>query len=304
MKRYRQLSEYNQEKYHKKVYKISLNGGFTCPNKDGKLSKTGCIYCSKLGSGDFAGNITDSLETQFLKIKEMMASKWHEGLYIAYFQANTNTYASVNKLKEIYEPVLKFDEKIIGLAISTRPDCLSDEILNYLEDLNKRTELTIELGLQSMHEETLKYINRQHDLKTFDDAVLELAKRHINVVVHIINGLPNETKEMMLETIEHLNHLPISGIKIHMLHVMKDTILGDVYLKKPFKILTLDEYIDIVTTQIEHLRKDIIIHRLTGDAPKDLLIAPLWTLKKFVVLNNIDKELIKRDSYQGKLYKE
>ena len=159
-KRYHTWNYYLRNTFGEKVFKVSINAGFTCPNKDGKLSKAGCIYCSKLGSGDFAGNITDSLETQFLKIKEMMASKWHEGLYIAYFQANTNTYASVNKLKEIYEPVLKFDEKIIGLAISTRPDCLSDEILNYLEDLNKRTELTIELGLQSMHEETLKYIDR------------------------------------------------------------------------------------------------------------------------------------------------
>ncbi len=218
--------------------------------------------------------------------------------YIGYFQANTNTYAPVNILKTKFEPILKMPN-LVGLSIATRSDCINEECLNYLKDLNTRTNLTIELGLQSMYDETLKYINRGHDLNNFITCVKKLKESNIKVVVHIINGLPGETKEMMINTAKFLNDLDIDGIKIHMLHVIKNTPLADIYLEKPFHLLTKDEYIDIVVSQLEVLKPEIVIHRLTGDPKKEDLIAPDWVLKKFVVLNDIDKEMKKRDTYQG-----
>jgi hypothetical protein len=298
-KPYNTLNAYYRYKYGQKVFKISLNGGFTCPNKDGKSGTGGCIYCTESGSGDFAGKKEDSLSTQFQKVKNMMQQKWDNGKYIAYFQANTNTYGSVERLKSLYDEALTLDEKIVGLSIATRCDALNDEIYDLLEDYNKQTDLTIELGLQSIHQETEIFMNRCHTLECFDEAVKELRRRKINVVVHIINGFPNESKKMMIDTVRHLNNLNINGIKIHLLHIMNNTALGHLYTKSPFKILSLDEYKDIVADQIEILDPNIIIHRLTGDAPKDLLIEPQWSLKKFVVMNEIDKELRKRNSHQG-----
>mgnify|MGYP003298362692 CR=1 FL=1 len=297
-KRYHTLDYYYKNKFHSKVFKISLNAGFTCPNIDGTKGTGGCIYCSKSGSGEFAGNVKDSIETQFNKIKEMMHNKWKDGKYIAYFQARTNTYAPIEKLKEIYEPVLKY-ENVIGINIATRPDAITEECLDYLEDLNKRTNLTIELGLQTIKEDTSILINRCHTLKCFEEMVKELRKRNIDVVVHIINGLPYETKDDMLNTIKYLNKLDIQGIKIHMLSIIKDTELEKLYKKDHFHVLTKEEYIDIVITQLEYLRPEIVIHRITGDPDPKELIEPTWLIKKFCVLNDIDKEMAKRDTYQG-----
>lgn len=298
-KRYHTLDYYYKKKYGKKVCKISLNAGFTCPNKDGTKSTGGCIYCSKLGSGDFAGNINKDLVTQFNEVKEKMKTKWPDALYIGYFQANTNTYAKTSILKEKYETILKLDN-VVGLNIATRADSISDDCLDYLESLAKITNLTIELGLQSIHEKTIKLINRGHDLQCFNDMVKKLRARNIDVVVHIINGLPYETKEMMLETVKYVNSLDILGIKIHMLHIIKDTKLAELYLKEKFHVLTKEEYIDIVIDQLEILRPEIVINRITGDPVKEDLIEPKWLIKKFCVLNDIDKEMVKRNSYQGK----
>jgi len=302
-KRYNTLNAFYRNKFGKKVFKVSLNGDFTCPNKDGKSGYGGCIYCTESGSGDFAGDKNDSLKLQFNKVRDMMHEKWNDALYISYFQANTNTYDTPERLRKLFYESISFDKNIVGLSIATRCDALSSEIYDLLEELNNKTYLQIELGLQSIHEETSEFINRAHSLKCFDDAVKELRKRNIDVVVHIINGFHIETKEDMLNTIRHLNTLDIQGIKIHLLHIMKKTKLGKMYLEKPFKILTLDEYKDIVCDQLEILNPNIIVHRLTGDSPRDLLIAPLWSLKKLVVMNEIDKELRKRDSYQGCKFK-
>ena len=299
-KRYHTLDYFYKNKFGKKVCKISLNAGFTCPNKDGTKGYGGCIYCSKLGSGDFAGNKEKDLITQFNEVKEIMKKKWPDALYIGYFQANTNTYAKTEVLKQKYEPIIEL-ENVIGLNIATRPDAITEDCLDYLEELSTRTYLTVELGLQTIHEKTTKLINRGHDLECFTNMVKELRKRNINVVVHIINGLPYETKEMMLETVEYLNKLDIQGIKIHMLHIIKDTRLANLYNQEKFHILTKEEYIDIVIEQLERLRPEIIINRITGDPVKEDLIEPTWLLKKFCVLNDIDKEMVKRNSYQGKL---
>ncbi len=301
-KRYHTLNYFYHHTFHSKVFKISLNGGFSCPNLDGTKGYGGCIYCSKSGSGDFAGNQFEPIQIQFQKGLEMMRKKWPDGKLIAYFQARTNTYAPVQELKKKFEPVLTMPN-VIGLSIATRPDAISDECLDYLEDLNKRTYLMVELGLQTIHETTSKIINRCHTTKEFDDMVKKLRARHIPVIVHIINGLPYETKEMMLETVKHINQLDIQGIKIHMLHIVKDTPLANLYQKKPFHVLTKEEYIDIVIDELELLRPEIVIHRITGDPVKEDLITPTWLLKKFCVLNDIDKEMVKRNSYQGKKIK-
>ena len=298
-KRYHTLNYYLKNKFNTKVFKVSLNGGFTCPNLDGNKGYGGCIYCSKSGSGDFGGNPNKDLTTQFKEIKEVESKKWPNSKYIAYFQARTNTYAPLEVLKAKYEEVLKIDD-VIGLFIATRCDAITDETLDYLEELNKRTFLTIELGLQTTNEKTSKLINRCHTLKEFEDMVKRLRKRNINVVVHIINGLPYETETDMLNTIRYLNKLDIQGIKIHMLCIIKDTPLETLYQKEKFHILTKEEYIDIVIKQLELLREDIVIHRITSDPDKNSLIEPTWLLKKFCLLNDIDKEMVKRDTYQGK----
>lgn len=291
-KRYHTLNYYNKSKYGCKVFKVSLNAGFSCPNKK---NGTGCIYCYN-GSGENDGM---DLLTQFNKVRDNNLKKWPNAKYIGYFQAGTNTYADVNTLKSKYEPILKLDN-VIGLNIATRCDALNSDVLDYLEDLNNRTDLIVELGLQTIHESTSKLINRGHTLQQFEEAVLELRKRNINVVVHIINGLPFETKEMMLSTIKYLNKLDIQGIKIHMLFILKDTPILNLYNTTNFHILSKEEYIDIVIDQLELLRPEIVIHRITGDPIKELLIEPTWLLKKFSVLDDIDKEMVKRDSYQGK----
>ncbi len=291
-KKYHTLNYYNKTKYGCKVFKVSLNAGFSCPNK---RNSTGCIYCYN-GSGENDGM---DLISQFNKVRDNTLKKWPNAKYIGYFQAGTNTYADTETLKSKFEPILKLDN-VIGLNIATRCDALDEEVLNYLEDLNNRTDLIVELGLQTIHESTSKLINRGHTLEQFEDAVLELRKRNIDVVVHIINGLPFETKEMMLDTVRYLNKLDIQGIKIHMLFILKDTPILNLYNTTHFHVLTKEEYIDIVIEQLELLRPEIVIHRITGDPIKELLVEPSWLLKKFSVLDDIDKEMVKRDSYQGK----
>lgn len=299
-KRYYTLDYYYKHKYNSKVFKVSLDGGFTCPNIDGTIGTGGCIYCSN-GSGDFAGNKNHSLVDQFNEIKDTLHKKWPNAKYIAYFGSHTNTYASLNELKEKYESVA-FLDNVVGINISTRPDSISDEVLDYLEELNKKTDVTIELGLQTIKDSTLKLINRGHNLKTFDDMVKKINKKNIPVIVHIINGLPNESEEDMLNTIKHLNTLNIWEIKIHMLSIVKNTKLEKMYKEKAFHILTKNEYVEIVVKQLELLKEDTVICRITGDPNKETLLEPNWVIKKFCVMNDIDKLMKEKDTYQGRLY--
>jgi len=297
-KRYHTLNYFYKNKFGCKVFKVSLNGGFSCPNLDGTVGFGGCIYCSKSGSGEFGGNKEKSLTEQFYEMKEVVNKKHIPCKYIGYFQARTNTYADLETLKAKYEEVLAIPD-VIGLNIATRCDAISDECLEYLTELNKRTMLTIELGLQTIHDKTSKLINRCHTLEQFDTMVHKLRGRHINVVVHIINGLPYETEEMMLDTIRHINTLDVQGIKIHMLHIIKDTGMANLYLKEKFHVLSKDEYIDIVIKQLEILDPRIIVNRITSDPDKDTLLEPTWLLDKCQLLNDIDKEMKKRNTYQG-----
>ena len=301
-KRYHTLDYYYKNKYGSKVFKVSLNIGCGCPNIDGTKGYGGCIYC-KNGSGDFAGNKCDSLKVQFDNIKNIMHKKWNDAKYIAYFQAGTNTYAPLEFLKKNFEEVLTYDN-VVGINIATRCDAISRECFDYLCELNEKCDLVIELGLQTIHDETSKLINRGHTLDEFVNMVNKLKSANIKVVVHIINGLPYETKDMMIMTARFVNDLGVHGIKIHMLHILKDTPISRLYEKSKFHVLTKDEYIDIVCCQLEYLNENIVINRITGDPNVDDLIEPHWLVKKFVVLNDIDKEMKKRDSYQGKRLKD
>lgn len=296
-KRYHTLNYHYKTKFKTKVMKVSLNAGFTCPNIDGTKGVGGCIYCSKTGSGEFGGNVNDSLLEQFDKIKNVMNKKW-QGKYIAYFQARSNTYAPISVLKAKIEPFLNVKD-VIGITLATRCDAISDEVLNYLTWLNGQTNLTIELGLQTIHKTTSELINRCHSLLEFENMVNLLRKNNIEVVVHIINGLPYEDEKMMLDTVKYLNKLDIQGIKIHMLNIIKDTKLEELYNKEKFHILTKEEYIDIVIKQLELLDEKIVIHRISADPDPATLVAPSWLLKKFCVLNDIDKEMARRNTYQG-----
>lgn len=294
-KRYYTLNYYYRKKYNSKVFKVSLNAGFGCPNKK---NGSGCIYCLN-GSGE---NRDIPLTEQFNIVKETMERKWKGSKYIGYFQADTNTYAPLDKLKECYESILSIPG-VIGLNIATRPDSITPEVYDYLEELSKRTNLVVEIGLQTIYEKTAKLINRGHSLECFNECIHELRKRNIDVVVHVINGLPYETKDEMIETIKYVSSLDIQGIKIHMLFILKGTPLEKMYNLTHFHVLTKEEYIDIVCDELEYLREDIVVNRITGDPIKELTIEPKWLFKKFCVLNDIDKEMVKRDSYQGIKYK-
>ncbi|WP_195939559.1 TIGR01212 family radical SAM protein [Romboutsia sp. 1001713B170131_170501_G6] len=297
-KRYHTWNYYLRNTFGEKVFKVSINAGFTCPNIDGKVSYGGCTYCSKEGSGDFAGNPKDNLIKQFNDIKEMMHKKWPSAKYIGYFQAYTNTYAPLEVLKEKYETILELDD-VIGLSISTRPDCLPDDVVDYLDELNQRTNLWVELGLQTIHDKTSKLINRGHDYEEFIKGVEKLKARNIKVVVHIINGLPGEDYDMMMETAKAVANMGVDGIKIHLLHVIKDTPMEKMLQNGMLNLMDKDEYIKLVCDQLEILPDTMIVHRLTGDGKRDELVGPLWSLKKWEVLNDIDAELKRRDSYQG-----
>ena len=261
-----------------------------------------CTFCSTKGSGDFAGNPEDNLKTQFNQVKDMMHQKWPEAGYIAYFQAFSNTHAPLEVLKRKYEAVLECDPNIVALSIGTRPDCLPDDVVDYLGELNEKVDLWVELGLQSMHDQTGKLINRGHDYQTLVDGVKKLRDKNIDVIIHIINGLPNETHEMMLETAKAVANLDVQGIKIHLLHVIEGTPMHKMYEKGMLRLMEKDEYVDLIVDQLEVLPPEMVIHRLTGDAVREELVGPMWSLKKWEVLNAIDDRLKERNTYQGRLY--
>ena len=300
-KPYHSLDYKLQERFKEKVYKITLNGGMSCPNRDGTLGNRGCIFCSAGGSGDFAESHTLSVTEQIESGKKQSAKKYTGSSYIAYFQAYTNTYASLAYLEKLYmEAILHPDIRI--LSIATRPDCLSTEILDLLERLNQIKPVWVELGLQTIHERTARYIRRGYDLPVFETAVSELRRRGIDVIVHTILCLPGETKPDMLQTIQYLNRQDIQGIKLQLLHILKDTDLAEIYASDPLPVPDPQEYYELLGACISHLRPDIVIHRLTGDGPKELLIAPLWTCNKRQVLNQLQSYFKTHDIWQGKEY--
>ncbi|WP_061996378.1 TIGR01212 family radical SAM protein [Clostridium sp. ATCC 25772] len=301
-KKYHSLNYFLRNKFGEKIFKISLDAGFSCPNRDGKVSKGGCVFCSERGSGDFAGNRNFSITKQFEDIKEMMSKKWKDGKYIAYFQAYTNTYADVETLRAKYEEAIS-QQNVVGLAIATRPDCFNKEIFDLIEEYSKKIYTWVELGLQSSKDETAKLINRGYQLETFENTVNELKKRNIDVVAHIIFGLPKETREDMINTIKYISNTGIQGVKLHLLHVMKNTPLEKLYENGMVEFMTQEEYVDLICEAITLLPKDVVVHRLTGDAPRSLLIGPMWSLKKWEVLNAIDNNLKEKDLYQGKNFK-
>ena len=300
-KRYYSLDSYIKQTFGEKLYKLALNGGMSCPNRDGTLGRGGCIFCSKGGSGDFAADQKLSIPEQIQTAKELVSKKHSGSSYIAYFQAYTNTYATVSYLERIYKEAIQ-EPDIKVLSIATRPDCLPEETLDLLERINKQKPVWVELGLQTIHKSSSDFIRRGYELDVFEKAVYDLKKRGISVIVHTILYLPNETREMMLETISYLNKLPIDGIKLQLLHVLKGTDLADYYLSNPFHLPDLEEYLETLGILISHLRPDIVVHRITGDGPKSLLIAPLWTGNKRHVLNSIQKYFKNSDIRQGKDY--
>lgn len=295
-KRYHTLNYFFKKKFGQKVFKVPLDINSICPNQ----ASGGCIYCSNKSVASISDNRLDILE-QFENGRKIMEQKWPDSLYIPYFQSGTNTYNDKNLVKGYVDKLLMIP-KVVGIDIATRPDCLSDEWLDYLEDLNKKTFLIVELGLQSSNDNTLRFINRGHDSKTFKDAVDKLHERNIFVVAHIINGLPYETKEDMINTIKFVNDCKVDGIKIHMLYIAKNTPLASLYEKNKFHILTREEYIDIVCSQLRLLNEDVVVMRITGDPLLNELVAPEWLIKKFMVLNGIDQEMVKRNIYQGDLF--
>ena len=300
-KRYHSLDYALKSQFGEKVYRIALNGGMTCPNRDGKIGYGGCIFCSGMGSGDFAGSACKTITEQLAEGKAILARKRPVHAYIAYFQAFTSTYAPIEYLRKVFTEAIE-DPDVKVLAIATRPDCLDSDVLELLDELNQIKPVWVELGLQTIHEESARYIRRGYELPVFENAVSELRKRGIDVIVHTILCLPNETEQDILKTIEYLNHQDIQGIKLQLLHVLKDTDLADIYLASPFYIPTPEEYYQLLGMCISHLRPDIVIHRLTGDGPKNLLIAPLWTCNKRQVLNQFQSYLKTHDIWQGKEY--
>lgn len=297
-KPYRSLNAYYREIFGRKTAKISLDGGFTCPNRDGRCGTRGCLFCSAGGSGDFAENAALSITEQIENGKAQTADKWKDPAYVAYFQAFTNTYAPVEELRRKYEEALACDG-VAGISIATRADCLPEDVLDLLEELNGKTKLWVELGLQTADETSAEYIRRGYPLSVFEKAVNDLAKRHIPVIVHVILGLPGENRKTLLRTIDCVNRLPIQGIKLQLLHVLSDSDLAEIYEAGEYIPLTKEEYIALVGDCIAHLREDIIIHRLTGDGDKNTLLAPLWSLRKRDVLNNIHKYLKENGIRQG-----
>lgn len=300
-KRYHTWNYHLRNTFGHKVFKVALDGGFDCPNRDGTVAHGGCTFCSVSGSGDFAGNRADDILTQFHTIKDRMHEKWKDGKYMAYFQAFTNTHAPVEVLRERFEPVLN-QERVVGISIATRPDCLPDDVVEYLAELNERTYLWVELGLQTVHEKTAQLINRAHDFQCYVDGVNKLRKHNIRICSHIINGLPQETPEMMMETAREVAKLDVQGIKIHLLHLLKGTPMVKQYEKGLLEFLSFDEYVQLVCDQLEILPPEMIVHRITGDGPIDLMVGPMWSVNKWEVLNTIDAELKRRNSHQGKYY--
>ena len=301
-KPYYSLDNYFKTKYGAKVFKVSLNAGFTCPNIDGTKGVGGCTYCSSSGSGDFAGDPLKSLDEQFNDIVNIMHKKWKTAsLYMPYFQAHTNTYASVCRLKEIFEPFVQ-KEGVVGLDIATRSDALNKEVLDYLDDLNNRTDLIVELGLQSVFDKTGERINRCMTYSEFLEGYCALKERNIKVCVHLIDGLPGEDEAMMLESARKTAALNPDFVKLHLLHVIKGTKMAEQFERGEFEALTMDNYVDIIIKQLELFSPDTVIARLTGDGKRSELVAPLWSLKKFEVLNQIEWDMKERNTYQGRLF--
>ncbi len=280
--------------------KIALNAGFTCPNIDGTKGYGGCTYCSSSGSGDFAGDVNESIIRQFEDIKSKMHLKWKSGKYMPYFQAHTNTYASADVLRSRFEGVLR-QQGVVGISIATRADCLEEDVLEYLSELNERTYLIVELGLQTVFDRTGEKINRCHTYAEFLKGYEELMKRGINVCVHLIDGLPDETPEMMIESAKRVGELRPHCVKLHLLHVLKDTVMAKELSEGRLRLLEMDEYVDIIIRQLEVIPPEVVIQRLTGDGARDSLIGPLWSLKKFEVLNMIDREMVRRNTRQGRV---
>lgn len=301
-KPYHSLDYEMKQRYGEKVYRLTLNGNMTCPNRDGTLGKRGCIFCSAGGSGDFAAPAALSITEQMEQQKALILQKRPVHRFIAYFQAYTNTYAPAEYLERIFSEAIRFPG-VAALSIATRPDCLPQDVLQLLDDLNHQVPVWVELGLQTMHEQTADFIRRGYPLSCFETAVTELRKRGIEVITHTILGLPGESAEDMLETIRYLNRMDIQGIKLQLLHILKGTDLADYYQHTGFPVMTMEEYVDLVIRCTEQLSPDIVIHRLTGDGPGDLLIAPTWSMRKRTVLNRIHAEFKSRDTWQGKYYK-
>lgn len=302
-KPYHSLDYMLKERFGEKVYKLTLNGGMSCPNRDGTLGTGGCIFCSAGGSGDFAGDPAQSINQQITQQKELICKKRPVNTFIAYFQAYTNTYAPVEYLRALFTQALSHPE-VAALSIGTRPDCLGEDVLDLLSQLNRIKPVWVELGLQTIHPATARYIRRGYPLSCFEEAVKNLHARDLDIIVHTILGLPGETTEQMLQTISFLNHQPIQGIKMQLLHVLKGTDLADDYLAGKFSVLSQEAYVDLVISCLEHLSPDIVVHRITGDGPRDLLIAPLWSSAKRTVLNEIHHQMKERNTWQGKYYKE
>lgn len=303
-KPYYSLDAYCKNTFGRKVYKIALDGGMTCPNRDGSLAACGCIFCSGRGSGDFAAPNQGNIQNQLEKGLELFHLKKVGTCFIAYFQAYTNTYAPTSYLRSIYTEALMV-ESIIGISIATRPDCISLDVLHLIRELKLQFPnkfIWIELGLQSIHEQTATYIRRCYPLSCFDDCVARLHAFDIPVITHVILGLPFETKRMMLETIDYLNHQPVFGIKLQLLHVLKETDLEKEYLNHSFDVLSMEEYLDILTECIERLSPQIVIHRVTGDGPRELLVAPLWSLDKRGVLNTLHQKMKQNNLQQGRAF--
>jgi len=291
-----------RERFGEKVYKVTLNGGMSCPNRDGTLGTRGCIFCSEGGSGDFAADVSLSVTEQIESQIALLSGKRPIQKYIAYFQAYTNTYAPVEYLRKIFKEAMSHPT-IVALSVGTRPDCLGEEVLDLLEELNRIKPVWIELGLQTIHEKTAQYIRRGYRLSCFDQAVENLRKRNIEVIVHTILGLPGESREEILETMRYLNKKDIQGIKLQLLHVLKGTDLAYDYLAGRFQVYEREEYLDLLIECLENLDPEIVIHRITGDGPKDLLIAPLWASRKREVLNLLHHQMKEQNSYQGKSLK-
>lgn len=299
-KPYYSLDYFLRKKFGEKVMKITLDGGFTCPNRDGKIAFGGCTFCSSEGSGEFSGDRLKSITNQFNDQKNIMSRKWKSEKYIAYFQAYTNTYAPISRLKTLYDEAL-LQKGVVGLSIGTRPDCLSEEILDLLSTYNEKTYLSIELGLQSSNDKTGILINRGHDSKCFEQAVKNLRKRNIEVVTHVIFGLPGENEKNMMETVKFANNLDIQGIKYHLLYIIKNTKLGNDYLKDPsIYTLTREKYIELIGKALINTNPNIVIHRITGDAKREDIITPMWSIKKWELLNSIHDYLLENNLYQGK----
>ena len=295
------LNDFLKEKFNEKIYKVSLDGGFTCPNRDGKVSRGGCIFCSENGSGDFTATKLKSIHAQIEEQIDLVSKKYKGDKYIAYFQNFTNTYAEVSYLRKIYEEALSH-EKIVGLAIATRPDCLGDDVLELLAELNKKTFLWVELGLQTLNDDVAKYFNRAYETEIYKEASEKLNKLNIKFVTHIIIGLPKEEEDDYLKTAIFAQNCGTWGIKLHLMYVVKNTPLEKLYLNGDLKVNTKEEYVEKVVNVLENISSEIVVHRLTGDGDRETLVAPLWSIKKIDVLNSIHKELKRRNTYQGKLY--